>query len=417
MFLAGLSSSEISLGFLTPRDESFRIACHREIATVKSTSVLITLISVGLWACKDNPTQPPMPQAPVIVSVQMPAAVYQIPLQPAGIHVYVEDPQGVADLAGVTLTVRAGNAVVATLAMADDGRGGDLLKGDGQFYHPLDSTVIKNRTGQLLLEAVATDRGNHVSETRRDTLTVLTGKENALPVIIAVTIPEIIWSDSSYSPVLLATVSDSDGLATLDVVRLEIYRPAAPTPSWVLALRDDGQSGDGASQDGVFGLRFDPALLKNSRNLYTMILRAVDQAGGTSLAVVRTVRAELAACRTNHPPLVSDLSAPTTISRSATPNIYLLAVRAVDPDSSCGDGIARVFFNSFRPDGTPASGNPFAMRDDGQEGDLSANDRRYSLRIQITPQNQTGTYRFEFQAQDRNGAPSNTLTHIINVLP
>ncbi|MDZ7268470.1 MAG: hypothetical protein ONB48_12110 [candidate division KSB1 bacterium] len=384
---------------------------------LKKLFVILTLISAGLWACKDNPAQPPVAEAPVIVAVQMPAAVYQIPRQPAGMHVRVEDPQGVADLAGVTLTVRAGNTVLATLAMADDGRRGDLLAGDGQFHHPLDSTLFQNRTGQVLLDAVATDRGGHVSETYRDTLLVLPGRENALPVITSVAIPEVIWSDSSYMPLLLATVSDDDGLATLDSVRLEIYGPAAPTPTRVLALRDDGSSGDGASRDGVFGLHLDPALFKNSRQLYTMILRAIDRAGGISPAVLRTVRTELAACRTNHAPLLSDLSAPTTISRSATPNLYLLSVRAVDPDSSCDDGIARVFFNSFRPDGTPASGNPFAMRDDGQEGDARANDRRYSLRIQIAPQNQTGTYRFEFYAQDRNGALSERLTHIINVLP
>lgn len=384
---------------------------------MKTHLLIVGLLLLGFAACQDNPSQPQPEQLPLIVAAQLPDSVYQFPRNVVGIHVRVEDPQGVENLAGVTLTVRQNNAALATLAMNDDGLGGDILASDGQFYYPLDSTLTKTQTGQLILETVASDRDNNVSPARLDTLTVLPGDENSLPVITAVTVPDVIWSDSSYTPQFLATVEDVDGVASLDFVRLEIYRAVSPTPSFVLSLRDDGQSSDGAALDGVFGLNFDSAPFKNTRSLLTVILRPVDRSGGVGPAVVRTVHTDLVACQNNRPPAVFDISAPTTISRSATPNIYLLAISASDPDSTCDDAVARVYFNSFRPDGAPASGNPFAMRDDGLEGDLQANDKRYSLRIQITPQNQTGTYRFDFQAQDKNGALSNVLTHIINVTP
>lgn len=384
---------------------------------MKTYLLIVSLLVLGLMACQDNPSQPTFDPSPRIIAVQLPEVAYQFPRNPIGIHVRVEDPQGVENVAGVTLTVRRNNAILATLAMSDDGLNGDILSKDGQFFYPLDSTVTKNQTGQLVFETIATDRDNNASSARLDTLTILPGNENALPVITAVTVPEVIWSDSNYTAQFLATVDDADGIASLDFVRLEIYSAVSPTPSIIQNLRDDGQSGDGAAQDGVFGLRFDPATFKNTRSLFTMILRAVDRAGSVGPAIVRTVKTDLIACQNNRPPVVFDLSAPTTISRSATPNIYLLAISATDPDSACADAVARVFFNSFRPDGTPASGNPFAMRDDGLEGDLRANDKRYSLRIQITSQNQTGTYRFDFQAQDKNGALSSVVTHIINVTP
>ncbi len=384
---------------------------------MKTYLLIVSLLMLGFIACQDNPSQPILDPSPRIVAVQLPESVYQFPRNPAGIHVRVEDPQGVENMAGVTLTVRRNNATLATLAMSDDGLNGDILSKDGQFFYPLDSTVTKNQTGQLILETIAADRDDNVSPARLDTLTILPGNENALPVITALTVPEVIWSDSNYSAQFLATVDDADGIASLDFVRLEIYSAVSPTPSLIQTLRDDGQSGDGAAQDGVFGLRLEPSPFKNTRSLLTMILRAVDRAGGVGPAIVRTVKTDLIACQNNRPPTVFDLSAPTTISRSATPNIYLLAISANDPDSACADAVSRVFFNSFRPDGTPASGNPFAMRDDGLEGDLRANDKRYSLRIQITSQNQTGTYRFDFQAQDKNGALSRAVTHVINVTP
>jgi len=84
-------------------------------------------------------------------------------------------------------------------------------------------------------------------------------------------------------------------------------------------------------------------------------------------------------------------------------------------DPNCIADLKRVFFNTFLPNGNPSSGNPFVMRDDGKEGDVVADDSRYSLTIQITAQNATGTYRFEFQAEDKKGALSNKITHNITV--
>ncbi|RKY78456.1 hypothetical protein DRQ00_05185 [candidate division KSB1 bacterium] len=117
----------------------------------------------------------------------------------------------------------------------------------------------------------------------------------------------------------------------------------------------------------------------------------------------------------NDPPILSNLSAPDTVSRSQIPNNFLLTIKVSDPQGL--EDIDKVYFNTFKPDDSPSSGNPFYMRDDGLQGvDQNANDGIYSLRIEISPQNQLGNYRFEFEAIDKSGAKSNKIIHIITVV-
>lgn len=351
-------------------------------------------------------------QTPRIVLIQAPEQAYQTPAQPLGIHVRVEDDQGVADIAVVNLAVSTNaGAQVASHDLRDDGLAGDILKNDGQYYLAINAALTNNQTGTFILSATARDKSNNTSAAKKDTLIILAGVENSLPSIVSAQAPAQIVTDSVYTPQLLATASDPEGVQTIQYVLLEIYPPAFNTPAQTDTLRDDGQSGDGARGDGVFGLKINPTVLGKKCGVFTFAFRAVDNNGGASVAALRYARVGVI----NTPPQISDLSAPNTISRSATPNTYVLSLKAVDPNSDCEDGIARVFFNSFLPSGNPATGNPFAMRDDGKEGDSTANDGRYSLTIQITAQAATGNYRFEFQAQDRNGALSEKIIHTINV--
>jgi len=377
-------------------------------------------LAVFLLACllfsrctEKNPVQPAL-KNPQIILIQAPERAYQFPSVPAGIHVRAEDPQGVRTLAGVQLTVRRTNLTqLAVFTMGDKGLNGDILAGDGQYFLPIDTALVHGQTGTFILEVLARDLDNFESEAKRDTLTILAGKENRLPQILSVTIPARVWPDSSYRPQLLARVSDPDGAGTVRVVRVEIYPPYFSRPAFTDSLLDDGQHGDGAAGDGLFGQTLTPARFGCKTGLYNFVCRAVDIPNSISAAETKTVSVNLLR-ENNVPPLVADLQAPSTISRNAVPNAYLLSVRATDPNAPC-DGIRRVFFNSFQPNGNASAGNPFSMRDDGQQGDAVAGDGRYSLRIQITPQNALGNYRFEFQAEDQMGAPSAKLVLTISV--
>jgi hypothetical protein len=380
-------------------------------------------LAVLLFACllfshctEKNPVQPAS-KNPQIVLIQAPERVYQFPAAPTGIHVRAEDPQGDSTLAGVQLTIRRTDlSQLATFTMGNDGLNGDILAGDGQYFLPIDTALVHGQTGTFILEAVARDRDNFTSEARHDTLTILAGKENLPPLLIpnSVDVPPVILADSSYRPQLLARASDPDGAGMVRFVRLEIYPPFSPRPAPTDSLFDDGRHGDGAAGDGLFGQTLLPSRFGQQCGPYNFVFRAVDVAGDASPAEIKVVAIELSRAA-NLPPQLAGLQAPSTISRRATPNTYVLSVRATDPNGRC-DGIARVFFKSFKPNGEPTNnGNSFPMRDDGKLGDAVAGDRRYSLTIEISPDAATGNYRFEFQAEDQKGAQSAKLIHTITV--
>jgi hypothetical protein len=351
-------------------------------------------------------------QNPQIILIQAPAQAYQFPATRLAIHVRADDPQGTSTLAGVDLTLRKLNTAttVTKFAMRDDGSSGDILAGDGQYFWPVDTALVRSQTGNFVLEAIAKDQDGLASEAKLDTITILAGRENLAPRLLSFAIPKTITGDSAYAPVFRATASDIDGLASLRFVRVEFYPPSFPKPTLVDSLFDDGQNNDGAARDGVFA-RAIPTSKLCGEGAFSIVLRAIDATNAESPALVDLMNVRRRGV--NLPPIVSNLNAPTSISRNRTPNTYLLSLQVGDPN--CIADLRRVFFNTFLPNGNPSSGNPFVMRDDGREGDGVAGDSRYSLTIQITPQNAAGVYRFEFQAEDKKGALSNKITQNITV--
>jgi hypothetical protein len=119
--------------------------------------------------------------------------------------------------------------------------------------------------------------------------------------------------------------------------------------------------------------------------------------------------------RGNHPPELSNLQAPDTVKLNNDAQLLGVHVRVLDADGAAA--IAKVVFKSFKPDGTPSSGNPFLLFDDGlsNHGDQVSGDGIYSLTITLPPTTPIGTYRFEFQAFDRSGAGSTIVIHTITV--
>lgn len=119
----------------------------------------------------------------------------------------------------------------------------------------------------------------------------------------------------------------------------------------------------------------------------------------------------------NVPPVISNLQAPKSLLVPITDTLkVLLSVDVFDAEGK--EDIEKVYFNTFKPDGSPSSGNPFLMYDDGNllaHGDLTANDGTYSRIIILPPGTTKGIYRFDFQAMDKKGELSNIITHYIEV--
>lgn len=137
------------------------------------------------------------------------------------------------------------------------------------------------------------------------------------------------------------------------------------------------------------------------------------------------IRLPLTIARLNQAPILNGVIAPDSVRLGNQNQYILLQLRVTDPDGLTD--IQRVFFNSFKPDGTASSGNPFTMYDDGgtivvippdiKSGDLTKGDGIYSLTVVLPPSTAIGTYRFEFQAVDRSNSYSNILIHHLIVRP
>ena len=282
------------------------------------------------------------------------------------VSVKVSDPQGVDDILSVRCFVfpEDGDAPVWEDTLRDNGRGGDIIPRDGVFWGHLSVDFAGGRIGTYQLGVVAEDVGQHMSDTLFTRITVVDGEKNLPPVLSDPVVPDTLTAGSLGDVFLSIRGWDTQGLEDIDTVRFAVYPPTSPVPSFVGELRDDGAGGDEVAGDGVFSTRTDLAddLLD--------------------------------------PPILSDIVAPDTVSRSAT-EPFLLSVRVSD-SQGLGD-VRAVYFVVTKPDGTPAAGSPFLMYDDGDEetnGDSVAGDGIYSLLVVITPQNDKGTYRFDFFAED-----------------
>jgi hypothetical protein len=121
----------------------------------------------------------------------------------------------------------------------------------------------------------------------------------------------------------------------------------------------------------------------------------------------------------SNPPVVDSVSAPDSLMISTDTVTTVLTAYVHDPFGL--NDISKVYFNVTKPDGTPSTGNPFLMYDDGgashSPGDVdpTPNDGHYTLGISLPPNTTIGTYTFTFYASNRSGILSNPFRHKITV--
>jgi hypothetical protein len=215
--------------------------------------------------------------------------------------------------------------------------------------------------------------------------------------------PQRLPSDSlTLNVMVTAQVSDPDGVSGSRLVTARIFKPSSKVVAQSAALR--------LTDSSRFSALVPLKIVRTDIGEFRFEVSAQNSSGLASNSLSRSVTIE----RLNHPPVVSDLQSPDTLTVGVD-SLFMLHIRAVDPDGQ--SDIIKAFFNSFLPSGSASSGNPFEMFDDGnpQHGDAVAGDGIYSLIARLPATASRGTYRFEFQAIDRSGASSNVITHFINV--
>ena len=117
----------------------------------------------------------------------------------------------------------------------------------------------------------------------------------------------------------------------------------------------------------------------------------------------------------NISPIIVSVSLPDTIEVKNVPLSFIIT--ATLADSNGIKDISEVYFITIKPD-LSTSGTKTSLYDDGNysgNGDAKAGDGIYSRAISISPENQKGKYRFDFQAKDRGGLVSQVVQKYIVV--
>jgi hypothetical protein len=410
MIRTGKDKSLLKKGFPEEGSDFFYRRGAFGLFRLYSSSFLILVIILLVHCSIKNPAKNES-FAPELSNLIISETMYLRSSELYPIKINATDPQGLDDVASVRYEIMAaGNgAVLIGSAMRDDGTGGDIIPGDGVFFDSLSVAFAGGQAGSYRIGVVAEDRDAHISDTLYAEFLVTDGEMNRPPRLWNPVFPDSLETETIRDVFLSIQAGDPQGMEDVDSVVFQIYPPYEAAPSHQEQLWDDGTHGDIVSGDSIFSYRNDMREVLRRRGDYTIRFFAVDRNGAQSNAVVGTFYV----LQENGPPVLSDITAPDTVSRSTSPP-FLLAVQVTDPQGP--DDVKIVFFNSTKPDGTPSGGNPFLMYDDGTEGDQQTDDGLYSREVWITPDVDTGLYRFDFLAKDYAGEMSDTLSHIITVV-
>ena len=217
-----------------------------------------------------------------------------------------------------------------------------------------------------------------------------------------------VYSSSDSMVTIHAAVDNSEPIERIyaNVVSLETNF----TLTSDIDLLDNGDellNGDLAAEDNIFSGKFSvPKNIANGDYEIQFLVKAKNSA--EHFAAAKKIK--LFNGQENVPPVISNLQAPDTLT---APELEIqLSIDVEDPNGLVG---TKVYFLVTRPDGT-SHGNKVFMFDDGDEelhGDENAGDGRYSLKISLPSDTNKGTWRFDFQAEDNDGALSNIISHNI----
>ena len=225
-----------------------------------------------------------------------------------------------------------------------------------------------------------------------------------------------------------SVLPDADG-KILDNVLVKWFGTDLQNKPDSLTLEDTGMNGDIIADDNYYTLKFD--------NDSTIINNTLgDDSGSVYLNILAIYVGQMEKESYSYKigniiPRITSVSSPDTIVResSATLSLYLVSATVFDADGL--DDIKWVGFTSYHVEGDSMmnGGNYIYLYDDGSEniiyspditsGDLNTGDGTYSFKIPVFGsgntdpeyQTKTGTFRWEFIAQDNEDEYSLRATH------
>ncbi len=218
--------------------------------------------------------------APVIVSTDAPDTL-RSGFDPTAVSVVVQDSVGGIDVTGVQLQVKRNGLVVSE----DSLRFAELLGEDSVRYQiTLDSSFAAERLGDYILEFVARDKADNLSEPLSKPVFL----ENSAPRVFNPQLPDTLLRSSGL---LLVQVQSDDpqGFTDIDSVYFRSLKPDSTFSGdgFHFVLFDDGSNGDPVAGDGEFSWQITiPATAQLGR--YTYFFNARDKVGNLSETVQRS---------------------------------------------------------------------------------------------------------------------------------
>jgi hypothetical protein len=379
-----------------------------------SRLILFIAIIIFLISCdQDNPTNP-KDFTPVLSDLAVPDTILTNIDQSYIFTVNCKDENGLDDIDSVVFKILSNHGqLIVSGIMFDDGNyetHGDNVPHNGKYSVRLKFDLTQ---GDYRFVAQAVDKTKLRSEELSDTFHTMPGIINLAPVIMKFHIPDTVYVDQIIPFYLSVAAADPDSLDFIKKVSYQILEPSLTDIAEQGELNDQGLSGDSLAGDGIYSIETSTAFANWKFGNYHLMIQAFDSHNKASENIY--VILPWAKTKIGEAPKIISVSAPVTIQLpSSGDKNFVLTATITDQDDN--RDIKEVFFKPFKPDGSPASLDSLSMSDDGTSGDAIAGDYIYSLGIFISSTNDTGNYRFEFQAKDYSELLSDKVIHIITVI-
>jgi hypothetical protein len=197
----------------------------------------------------------------------------------------------------------------------------------------------------------------------------------------------------TLEPFVTIKVSHPGGKQEISAVKYSVILDESSLILGEGFLHDDGVLPDQTADDSIYSGYAQIQFKRVTIGKLTLSIWSESQTGHIS----NTNLIPLFLVRLNHPPLISDLVAPNTISLSSI-NTFMISLKALDPDGQADiQSVLR-----FTP-----SGKILPLD--------AVNDSTYAEIVELVPRPDLGSYVFRFCAVDRSNDTSNILTTTIEI--
>ncbi|MFZ2324295.1 MAG: hypothetical protein WAV89_11445 [Ignavibacteriaceae bacterium] len=232
--------------------------------------------------------------------------------------------------------------------------------------------------------------------------------------VVSVSPSDPIYFDSTDS-LITVSIKFSSG-STIQTVFCDIYA-SDDTKLSTVTLYDDGNSskGDSTKNDMIYSNKL-PLSRVYPNGVYNIKYFVTDELNEIKQVAIGTFTYNNG--QNNVAPILNNLILADSVKRNVQ---ITFSVNASD-ENGLSD-IVKVYYELYQPNGSKITNSngvsQFPLFDDGNvetNGDLTANDGKYTVKLTFPVSVASGLWRFEFQAKDRAGALSEKITKSVKVL-